>query len=365
MAGFSLILLSGCGDSQTGTEVKTVADPGQQTFNWKMITSWPKNYPGLGTTAEFFADQVERISQGRLKIKVYGAGQLVGAFEVFDAVSLGTAEMGHSAAYYWRGKSHATTFFTAIPFGLNAQEMNAWLHVGGGMELWRELYAQFNIVPLAGGNTGVQMFGWFNREINSLEDLKGLKMRIPGLGGEIFNRAGGTAVSLPGGELYTSMQTGVIDAVEWVGPYNDKAFGLHEVAKYYYYPGWHEPGPTLEITINSQAWDQLPKDLQAIVETSSRSANQFMLDEYTAHNYAALKDLVENHGVQLRRLPDDVLNELYRLSEEALAEYAAEDPFTKRVYESFAAFRSGVISYHRISEQAYINTRSEVMEAAQ
>ena len=209
------------------------------------------------------------------------------------------------------------------------------------------------------------MFGWFNREINSLEDLKGLKMRIPGLGGEIFNRAGGTAVSLPGGELYTSMQTGVIDAVEWVGPYNDKAFGLHEVAKYYYYPGWHEPGPTLEITINSQAWDQLPKDLQAIVETSSRSANQFMLDEYTAHNYAALKDLVENHGVQLRRLPDDVLNELYRLSEEALAEYAAEDPFTKRVYESFAAFRSGVISYHRISEQAYINTRSEVMEAAQ
>ena len=298
--------LVGCG-SEGGSNDATAETQSAQTFSWKLVTTWPKNFPGLGLAPEHFAENVERMSNGRLKIKVFGAGQLVPAFEVFDAVSQGTAEMGHGAAYYWQGKVPASAFFTAVPFGLNAQEMNAWLHYGGGLELWRELYEPFNLVPYAGGNTGVQMAGWFNREINSMADIKGLKMRIPGLGGEVFTRAGGMSVQRSGGEIYTSMQTGEIDAAEWVGPYNDLAFGFHQIAKYYYYPGWQEPGPTLELIINKQALESLPDDLQAIVESAARAANQNMLDEYTARNNAALIELVETHGVQVKKLPDDVL----------------------------------------------------------
>jgi TRAP-type mannitol/chloroaromatic compound transport system substrate-binding protein len=299
------------------------------------------------------------MSNGRLKIKVFGAGQLVPAFEVFDAVSQGTAQIGHGASYYWKGKVPASVFYTAVPFGLNAQEMNAWLQYGGGLELWRELYAPFNLIPFAGGNTGVQMAGWFNREINSIADLKGLKMRIPGLGGEVFTRAGGTSINLPGGELYTSMQTGVIDATEWVGPYNDLAFGFHQVAKYYYYPGWQEPGPTLELIINKAAYESLPADLQAIVEVAAAAANQDMLNEYTARNNAALIELVEKHGVQVKKLPDDVLAEFKRLSAEVVEELASEDPLSRRIAESMKAFAIQAKAYHGISEEAYYNARRQ------
>ena len=323
------------------------------------MTTWPKNFPGLGTAPENFAKNVERMSNGRLKIKVFGAGQLVPAFEVFDAVSQGTAQIGHGASYYWKGKVPASVFYTAVPFGLNAQEMNAWLQYGGGLELWRELYAPFNLIPFAGGNTGVQMAGWFNREINSIADLKGLKMRIPGLGGEVFTRAGGTSINLPGGELYTSMQTGVIDATEWVGPYNDLAFGFHQVAKYYYYPGWQEPGPTLELIINKAAYESLPADLQAIVEVAAAAANQDMLNEYTARNNAALIELVEKHGVQVKKLPDDVLAEFKRLSAEVVEELASEDPLSRRIAESMKAFAIQAKAYHGISEEAYYNARRQ------
>ena len=272
----------------------------QEVFQWKMVTTWPKNFPGLGNGAENFARYVEEMSAGRLTVRVYGAGELVPAFEVFDAVSQGVADAGHGAAYYWKGKIPASVFFTAVPFGFTAQEINGWLHNGGGLELWREAYAPANIVPFAGGNSGVQMAGWFNREINSVEDLKGLKMRIPGLAGEVFAAAGGTAERIPGGELYTSLQTGVIDALEWVGPYNDLAFGFHEVARYYYYPGWHEPGSMLELIVNRDSLEALPEDLQAIVTYAARAANQEMLDEFTARNNAALQELVDVHDVQLR-----------------------------------------------------------------
>lgn len=329
----------------------------QTRYEWKMVTSWPKNFPGLGTAPERFAKSVTEMSQGRLTVKVFGAKELVPPLGVFDAVSNGSAEMGHTAAYYWKGKSPAAPFFTAIPFGMTAQEMNAWLYYGGGMELWRKLYAKFNLVPLAGGNTGVQMAGWFNREINSLADIKGLKMRIPGIGGEVFTRAGGTAVNIAGGDLYTSLKTGVIDATEWVGPYNDLALGFYEVAKYYYYPGWHEPGPTLELTVNKQAFESLPKDLQTIVEVAARAANQDMLDEYTARNNAALQKLVNEHKVQLKRLPDDVMAKLKALSKEVMAELVAEDADAKEVYDSYYQFAEGVKQYHRISEKAYLNAR--------
>jgi TRAP-type mannitol/chloroaromatic compound transport system substrate-binding protein len=333
----------------TATEVEVI--------NWKLVTTWPKNFPGLGLGPETIARTVREMSNGRLQIHVYGAGEMVPAFGVFDAVSQGVAEMGHGASYYWTGKVPASVFFTSVPFGFTAQEINSWIHYGGGLELWREIYAPFNLLPMAGGNSGVQMAGWFNKEINSVDDLKGLKMRIPGLGGEVLSRAGGTAVTLPGGELYTSLQTGVIDATEWVGPYNDLALGLHQVAKYYYYPGWHETGSMLEIIINKDAFAALPEDLQAIVTTAARAANQDMLDEYTARNNAALLDLVENHGVELRKLPDDVLIELHKASDAALADLVASDPLAEKVYLSFRSFLDNVTAYHHISEQAYINAR--------
>jgi len=352
-----LLALVGCGDDPDAASSDGKQQATQKTYQWKMVTTWPKNFPGLGMAAENFAELVERMSGGRLKVKVYGAGQLVPAMEVFDAVSQGTVEMGHGASYYWKGKSPTTALFTTIPFGLNAQEMNGWLHYGGGMELWRELYEPFNLIPLAAGNTGVQMAGWFNREINSLEDLKGLKMRIPGLGGEVISRMGVEAVNIPGGDLYIAMQTGVIDATEWVGPYNDLAFGFHQVAKYYYYPGWHEPGPTLELMVNKQAFSSLPDDLQAIVEVAARAINQDMLDDYTARNNGALKELVETHGVEVRPLPDEVLAELNRVTDQVLEEIANKDPLFKRVYESQNAFKTGVMDYHKISEEAYYRAR--------
>jgi len=354
---FALFLVS-CSGGKDKTVVPGVTDK-QQSFKWKLVTTWPKNYPGLGMGPENFAKKVNAMSDGRLQIKVFGAGQLVPAFEVFDAVSQGTAEMGHGASYYWTGKAKAAAFFTSIPFGLNAQEMNGWLHYGGGLELWRELYADFNLVPFAAGNTGVQMAGWFNREINSMADIKGLKMRIPGMGGDVITRAGGVSVTIAGGELYTAMQTGVIDALEWVSPYNDIALGFHQVAKYYYYPGWHEPGPTLELIINKDALATLPKDLQAIVETAARAVNQDMLDEYTARNNEALMQLVDVHGVQLKKLPDEVILELRKISGEILEELAEHSELSRRIAESVKAFQKQATAYHRVSEEAYYQARKE------
>jgi len=330
-------------------------------YEWKMVTTWPKNFPGLGLAAENLARYVEEMSNGRLTIRVYGAGEIVPALEVFDAVSGGVADAGHGAAYYWKGKVPSAVFFTSVPFGMNAQEMNGWLHYGGGLELWREAYAPYNLVPFTGGSTGVQMAGWFDEEIKSIEDLRGLKMRIPGLAGEVFAAAGGTAVRIAGGELYTSMQTGVIDALEWVGPYNDLAFGFQEVARYYYYPGWHEPGAMLEFIVNRESLQALPEDLRAIVTYAARAVNQDMLDEYTARNNAALQRLVEEHDVQLRRLPDDVLRALWQGTREQLDKLVAQDPMAAKVYASYRDFYAGVRNYHHISEQAYINMRDMVL----
>ena len=354
-----VFLLSACGGSEQAA-APTSAEP-QIVYQWRMVTTWPKNLPGLGTAPERMADNIRVMSQGRLNIKVYGAGEIVPALEVFEAVSLGTVQMGHGAAYYWKGKVPIAQFFTAVPFGLTAQEMNGWLLHGGGLELWRELYERYNLLPIPGGNTGVQMAGWFNKEINSLDDLKGLKMRIPGMGGEVFERVGGSAYLVEGGEIYISMQTGVIDATEWVGPYNDLAFGLHQVAKYYYYPGWQEAGPTLEVLINKEAWDTLPEDLQVIVETAALAANTDMLAEYTARNNSALRELVDQHNVELRRLPDDVLAEIKAVSEQMIAEMVdeEEDELSKRIYESWSRYRDDVVAYHEISERAYINARAE------
>ncbi len=348
-------LLAGCGEKEQGAGASTGAPA--QTFKWKMVTTWPKNFPGLGTGAEHLAQLINTMSGGRLKVTVYGAGELVPAFGIFDAVSSGDAQMGHGSAYYWKGKNEAFQFFSTVPFGMNAAEMDGWLHNGGGLELWREAYQPFGLRPFAAGNTGVQMAGWFNKEINTLEDLKGLKMRIPGLGGEVLKRAGGTPVNLPGGELFTAMQSGALDATEWVGPYNDLAFGFYKVAKHYYYPGWHEPGTTLECIVNEAAFKALPEDLQDIVEGACRIVNQAMLDEYTARNNDALQTLITQHKVDVRRLPDEVLEKLRVISEEVVAQIADRDAFSKRVFDSYQDFRQKVLAWHDISERAYLNAR--------
>jgi len=352
--------LVGCDEEQGGeTAPGSASVDNQRVYKWKMVTAWPKNFPGLGSAPEQFAKAVGEMSNGRLQVKVYGANELVPAMEVFDATARGAVQMAHGAAYYWKGKTAAAQFFTAVPFGLTAQEMNAWLFYGGGMALWRELYEPFNLVPFAGGSTGVQMAGWFKKEINSVADLQGLKMRIPGLAGEVFQRLGGVPVTLPGGELFTALQTGSIDAAEWVGPYNDLTFGLYKAAKYYYFPGWHEPGAMLEFIVNKDAWGSLPDDLKAIIKYATRAVNQDMLDLYTARNNGALKELVEMHGVEIRQLPPEVLQALRVASAEVVQENIENNPDAKRIYESFKAFSDNVIPYTRISEQAYLNTRSE------
>ena len=330
-----------------------------EPLRWKMVTTWPKNFPGLGTGAEFLARSINEMSAGRLQVQVYGAGELVPAYEVFDAVSQGAVQMGHGAAYYWKGKNPAFQFFSTLPFGMTANEMNGWLLKGGGLELWEEAYAPFDVLPLAAGNTMVQMGGWFNKEINRIEDLEGLKMRIPGLGGEALRRAGGTPVNLSGKELLVSLQTGAIDATEWVGPWNDLAFGLHRAASYYYYPGWHEPGTVLECAINRPAFEALPEDLQAIVRIAARATTEDMMAEFTAHNNDALKALVEEHGVELRRFPAEVIEALRRHAAEVVAEVAETDAFARRVHDSYQAFFARVREWTAISEKAYLDARAD------
>ena len=354
---FSVIFLFGCSSQSENIDSQSIDK--NETFNWRLVTSWPKNYPGLGMAPERIADLVEEMSDGQMKITVYGAEEQVPAFGVFDAVSSGSHQMGHSGGYFWKGKVPAAQFFTSVPFGLTADEINAWVNRGGGLELWREIYAPFNIYPIPAGNTGTQMFGWFNKEINSLEDVKGLKMRIPGIGGEVLKEAGGIPVTLPGGELFTALQTGVIDATEWVGPYNDLTFGFHQAAKYYYYPGWHEPGPMLELLINIDAWNSLPNHLQVIIETATKAVNQDMLDEYLAKNNQALTELVEVHGVELRKLPDDVIEEFREISNKILDDLAKEDESIAKVYESYLNFKNNVSAYHEISEDAFVESRNK------
>ena len=336
------------------TSQKSVAAK-KPEYSWKMVTTWPKNFPGLGTGAENLANLINKLSSGRIKITVYGAGELVPAFEIFDAVSRGIAELGHGSAYYWKGKNESLQFFSTVPFGLTANEMNAWLYYGGGQELWQKAYSKFNLVPMAAGNTGIQMAGWFNKEINSLDDLKGLKMRIPGLGGEVLKRAGGTPVNLPGGELFTALKTGTIDATEWVNPYNDLAFGLHKAAKYYYYPGWHEPGTTLECFLNKEIFDSLPEDLQNIITGAAKIANLDMLSEYIARNNEALKILKDKHKVNIMPLPDEVLEMLHNISIEVISEIAKKDKFSMQVYDSYKNFQKKTSEWSKISIKSYLN----------
>jgi len=353
----TVALFAACGQKPSE---QSAAGPAanSKVYNWKMVTTWPPNFPVFQEGVERFANDVKEMTNGRLNIKVYAGNELVPPLGTFDAVSQGTVELGHGAAYYWAGKVPAAQFFTAVPFGLNAQGMNAWLYGGGGLDLWRELYAKYSLVPFPMGNTGVQMGGWFNKKIDSINDLKGLKMRIPGLGGKVFAKAGGTPVLLPGGEIYTALERGTIDATEWVGPYHDERLGLYRAAKYYYYPGWHEPGPVLELIANKKAWDSLPPDLQKAIENAAAASNVWMLSQFEAKNLAALKKLKEEHNVQVLPFPDDVIKQLKGFTTEVLNEQAAADPDFKKVYDAYLAFSKDNDSWNALSEAAYQRARS-------
>ncbi|WP_425404678.1 TRAP transporter substrate-binding protein [Hwanghaeella sp.] len=339
--------------------VSTLASPAiaQGKRELKLVTTWPKNFPGLGTGAQRFADSVTAATDGRLTVKLFAAGELVPPFESFDAVSTGAADMYHGAEYYWQGKHKAYNFFTAVPFGFTANEIDAWIYYGGGQELWDELGEQFNIKGLPCGNTGVQMGGWFNKEIKSLEDFKGLKIRMPGLGGEVLRRIGASAIALPGGEIFPSLQSGAIDATEWVGPWNDLAFGFYKVTKYYYWPGFHEPGSSLAVGINGDVWKSFSDADKALVQACAAGENNRSYAEFNARNNDALTTLVKKHGVQMRQMPEDVLNAIGEASGQVVAEVAQVDDISKRIYESFIAFRRQSIAWSKISDQAYWNAR--------
>ena len=335
---------------------KTTSRPAAQ-IRWKMVTAWPKNLPGPGVSANRLAALIHELSDGRLDIKVYAAGELVPALEVFDAVSQGTAEMGHAASHYWTGKIPAASFFGGVPFGLTANEMNAWFYYGGGLELWREVYAPFDLLPMPAGNAGVQMAGWYRKPINSLADFKGLKIRMPGLGGEVMRRLGAISVTTPVSEVFMALQTGALDAAEFVGPYSDLPLGLYKAARYYYTPGWNEPGTPIECIINQQAWQRLPSYLRTVVTAACQAMNNDLLAEYTARNATALKALVEDHQVKLLSLPDSVIDALREKTAEVVAETAAKDVTAARVYAAYQKFSQQVIGWTAVSEYAYLKAR--------
>ena len=324
-----------------------------KTYRWKMVTTWAPNTPVLQTGAEMFAKTVDAATNGRLKIQVFAAGELVPALGTFDAVSDGTVECGSGASYYQAGKSSAAQWFSSVPFGLNPQGMNTWFYSANGLKLWEEVYAPFNVIPRPQGNTGVQMGGWFRKEMKTIDDFKGLKMRIPGLGGKVVAKAGGTVVLLPGGEIFTSLERGVIDATEWVGPLLDLRAGFYKAAQYYYYPGWHEPGTTLEVIFNKKAYESLPKDLQVTLDAVAMQTNLWSLCQAEAGNGAALEELINVHKVNLVRFPDPLLEDLKKLSEEVLEEEAAKDPVAKKVNEAFKKFKKQIGAWGAVSGRPY------------
>ncbi len=353
--------LSSCTtESESGAKA-TPAILSKKKYNWRMTTVWGKNFPVFGEAANLLSEWVAQMSNGRLNIKIYGSGELVPGLEAFDTTSSGTTEMGAGAAYYWQGKAPAAAFFAAVPFGMNAQQAQSWM-IGGdaeGYNLWKEVYAPFNLVPFLAGNTGVQMGGWFNKEINSIRDLKGLKMRIPGLAGKVLEKAGGSAINVAPGELYTNLERGVIDATEWVGPYHDYKLGLNKVAKYYYAPGWHEPGTQLEFFANKAAYDKLPKDLQEILYTASLRVQAWVLAEFDNKNGDYLQK-IKDEGAILKKFPDPVLKVLKSYTNQVVDELVGDDPMAKKVYASYNAFKGKITRWSDLTEKVYYNQIQKV-----
>lgn len=347
------VFITACGGASDTDVGNASAVDLSKKYKWKMVTTWPANFPIFQEGAERFANDVREMTNGRLDIHVYAGGELVPPLQVFDAVSNGVVEMGHGSPYYWAGKVPEAQFFSSVPFGMTAKGMNAWLYNAGGLKLWNEIYKPFNLVAFPMGNTGVQMGGWFNKEINSLEDINGLRMRIPGLGGKVFKKAGGNPVLMAGSEIYTALERGTLDATEWVAPFHDMRLGLNRAAKFYYYPGWHEPGTVFELMINNAKWSSLPKDLQKIVETAAAATSEWIYAQMEYHNQLALIELKTKQNVQIREFPQEVLSELKRLTKVTLDEEAAASPAFKQVYDAYESFRTSYEGWDELSEEAY------------
>ena len=330
----------------------------QGRIRWRMLTSWPKNFPGVGIAAQRIADRITEMSDRRLEVKLFAAGEFVPAFEVFDAVREGKAELGHDTPYYWIAKDRSAAFFGSVPGGLTPQEQMGWVYYGGGQELWDELYARFGLRAWLAGNAGMQMVGWFRNEVNSLEDFKGLKIRMAGLQTEVLNRLGATTVNLSGGEIMPALQSGVIDAAEWGGPWMDLAFGFYKVAKYCYGPGVHEPGTAQSLLVNLEAYDALPNDLQSIVRNAAAVETTLLLSEFTVKNAIALQTLVNDHDAYIGPLPDDVLKRWFEISAEVVAETAQDGEINRRIYDSWIKFREQAVAIAPLSTLGYMMSRN-------
>ncbi len=329
-----------------------------ETVKWRMVTSWPKNLPGPGVTAQRLADRIAQVTAGHVEVELYAAGEIVSGLEVLDAVSNGTAHLGHTASFFWTGKMRAAAFYTTVPFGLTPLEHIAWIEHGGGQALWDELYAPFGVKPFMAGNSGMQMGGWLKREIKSLDDLKGLKFRIPGLGGQMMAKLGVTPVLLAPSQILQNLQSGTIDGTEFLGPWSDRAAGFYKVAPYYYWPGFHEPNGTGECIVNADAWAPLPGDLKAAIEAACRAENIYALAETEWQNAAALEDLTVNRGVQLRQWPEDVVQAAKAAAGEVMETFAAGSDIEQRIYASFKAMSARSESWSGISSQAFLAARN-------
>ena len=327
----------------------------QPKVRWRMPTTWTPALNVMLGSAQRLATIVDELSGGRLTIEVFPAGQIVPPLGVFDAASQGTVQAFMGASYYWVAKDPAVQWFCSVPFGMNPEGMTSWLFHGGGLKLWEETYAPFNLVPRPGPATGPQMAGWFRKKINTIADYKGLKMRIPGLGGQVVAKAGGTVVLTPGGEIFAALERGAIDAAEWVGPHDDLQLGLQNTARYYYYPGWHEPATTLEFAFNKKAYDALSADLQRILDHAVTAVSVYGLSEYEAKNAIALEKLkTEYKGkVEILALPPAVLRDLRKLAAEVLKQESEKSPMARKVYASFTKFQTQLGGWRQISEAAY------------
>jgi len=333
----------------------------QERIEVAMVSTWPRDFPGLGTGAQRFAKRLSDMTDGRIQVQYFAGGERVKPFDSFDEVASGNAQMYHGADYYWKGKHPGWAYFTAVPFGLTYTEMNAWVRFGGGQELWDELGGQFGIKGVMCGNTGVQMGGWFRKEINSPDDLKGLKMRIPGLGGDVMAKLGASPVSLPGSQIYENLVSGAIDATEWVGPWNDAFMKFYEAAKYYYYPGMHEPGSMLACGMNKDWYEKLSKSDQLTIEAAAAMENDVMMSEYNAKNGESLAKLIADQGVELREFNDDVYDAFGEAAEEVFEEVQEHDDLTKRIHQSFVKSRAEVGGWAKISDQAYVQQRNRYL----
>ena len=332
----------------------------QDRVEISVVSTWPRDFPGLGTGAQRFAQRLSDISDGRFQVEYFAAGERVGAFDSFDEVASGNAQIYHAADYYWKGKHPGWAYFTAVPFGLTYTEMNAWIRFGGGQELWDELAGEYGLKNLMCGNTGVQMGGWFRKEMNSADDFKGLKMRIPGLGGDVLAKLGASPVSLPGGQIYENLISGAIDATEWVGPWNDAAMKFYEAAKYYYYPGMHEPGPMLAAGINKDFWEGLSNSDKVMVEAAASMENDVMMAEFNANNGSSLAKLLNEQGVQLKKFSDDVYDSFGEAAEEVFAETVEHSDLAKRIHDSFLSARADIGAWQKIADQEYLRQRNRV-----